>query len=222
MSESTFVTQDPSVLIGSKTAAGVTTGATLTDYYNFDGTTSKATETGGSSKWELNGVYTVGAGETSNSLQIVVEASSDRINWYRLLNESISDGTSTLTKREWTIAQTTEYGTLGYDAEDAGFTAGLKVTGAGGATGYIESDTEIVAGTSGTLLLSNVTGAFVNDEDITDSGTGDASVNGILTSITRFSLPVNISNLYHRVSVKETGKASTFGTVFIQGVLNQG
>ena len=215
-----YAIQDPSVLIGSKTSANVATGVTLTDYYNFDGTTSKVIETGEAPIIELNGIYTAGVGETANSLQVIVEASSDRVNWYRLLNESITDGTSTLTDREFTHVQSTTYGTLGYDAESVGFTAGLLVTGDGGATGIIESDTEIVADTSGTLLLSNVTGTFINDEALTDSGSGAAVVNGILTSVTRFSLPIDISNKLVRISVKETGVASNAGTIFIEGVVN--
>jgi len=215
-----YAIQDPAVLIGSKTSLNVATGVTLTDYYNFDGTTSKVIETGEAPIIELNGIYTAGVGETANSLQVIVEASSDRVNWYRLLNESITDGTSTLTDREFTHVQSTTYGTLGYDAESVGFTAGLLVTGDGGATGIIESDTEIVADTSGTLLLSNVTGTFINDEALTDSGSGAAVVNGILTSVTRFSLPIDISNKLVRISVKETGVASNAGTIFIEGVVN--
>ena len=216
-----YAIQDPAVLIGSKsTSTNIATGVTLTDYYNFDGTTSKVIETGEAPIIELNGIYTAGTGETANSVEIIVEASSDRVNWYRLLNESITDGTSTLTDREFTHVQSTTYGTLGYDAESVGFTAGLLVTGNGGATGIIESDTEIVADTSGTLLLSNVTGTFINDEALTDSGSGAAAVNGVLTSVTRFSLPIDISNKLVRISVKETGVASNAGTIFIEGVVN--
>jgi len=208
-----------SALIGSK--SGTTrTGATLTDYYDFDGDATKIIEVGGYSKLELSGVYTVGADETSNSIQIILEGSTDRTNWYRYLNEATSTSTSTLTQREFTIAQATTSGTLGYDAESTGFTVGFKVTGNGGATGYIEADTEIVAGTSGTLTLSNVTGAYVNDEALTDSGSGAATVNKLLVSTTTFTLPIDISSKYARISVKETGKAATHGNVFIEATLS--
>ena len=204
-------------IIGSKNAdTKALTAVTLTDYYDLDGTASKSFTTGDNPKLELTGQYTAGAGETSNSIELMVESSSDGTNWFRILNEAVTNGTSTLTQREFTLVQATTYGTLGYDAESAPFTAGLKVTGAGGATGYVETDTEIVADTSGTLLLSNVTGTFVNDEAITDSGTGAATVNGILTSITNFSLPLDISNEYIRVSAKETGVASNAGTLFVE------
>lgn len=214
--------QDPAVLIGSKDATTkVPTGATLTDYYDFDGDTTKIIETGEASKIELNCIWTAGTGETANTLQLIIDASSDRTNWYRILNDTVSGGTSTVTQREFTITQVTDYGTLGYDGLDAAFTAGLLITGGtSGATGYIESDTEIVADTSGTLLLSNVSAtAFQNDEDFTDSSTGDATVNGILTSITKFSLPIDISNLYTRISVKEGGVASNAGTIFVESVV---
>ena len=205
--------------IGSKTEAGVLTAATLPTFYDFDGTTTKAFTTGGMSKMELNGKYTAGTGETANSVQIIVEDSFDGVNYYRLLNESVSGGTSTLTQREFTITQVTTYGTLAYDAQSANFTAGLKVTGGtSSATGYIETDTD--AGSTGTLLLSNVSGTFQDNEAITDSSTGAATVNGILTSITTFALPLDISNRYIRVSAKETGVASNAGTLSLTAIIS--
>lgn len=213
--------QDPLVLIGSK--SGTTrTGVALVDYYNLDGTTTKVFDTPEASKLELNGVYTAGSGETSNSIQIIVEASSDRTNWYRLLNETVSDGTSTLSQREFTLVQSTTYGTLAYDNQSANFTEGLKITGGtSGATAYIESDSD--SGTTGTLTLSNVSGGpFQNDEQITDTAgsPGTADVNGILTSITSFSLPLDISNKYHRISVKESGVSSNAGTIFVEAIIS--
>lgn len=214
-----YATQNPAVLIGSRnTTTDAVTGATLTNYYDLDGLTTKIFETGEATKIELDCVYEAGAGETANSVQVIIESSPDRTNWYRLLNESVSDGTSTLTQREFTITQTTTYGKLAYDAQSDNFTVGLLVTGAGGATGIIESDTD--AGTTGTLTLSNISGTFVDNENLTDSGTGAAVVNGVLTSVTRFSLPVDISNRYTRVSFKETGVASNYGTIFVEGVVN--
>jgi len=207
--------QNNIALMGSKTSAGVTTGVALVDYYNLDGTTTKYFTTGGASRIEFTGVYTAGSGETANSIQIKVDSSDDAVTWYPTLNETVSSGTSTLNEREFTLTQCTNYGTLAYDAQSANFTAGLKVTGAGGATGYIETDTD--SGTTGTLLLSNVSAtAFINDEAITDSGTGAAVVNGILTSITRFALPLDIQNRHIRVSVKETGVASNAGTIYME------
>lgn len=206
-------------LIGSKnTTTKAITPVTLKDYYDLDGTLTKKFETGGMSKLELIVEYTAGSGETSNSLQIVVWASDDGTNWRRLLNESVSDGTSTLTQREFTITQSTAEGTLAYDAQSANFTVGLKVTDVGGGSGYIEADTD--SGTTGVLTLSNITAPFVNDQVITDSDSGSATVNGILTSITTLSLPLDISNKFHRISVKETGVASNAGTVYVGGVIS--
>jgi len=210
--------QDPSVIVGTKNVStNIFTAVTLKNYYDFDGTASKILETGEGSKIELDCIYTAGAGETANSVQVIMESSSDRTNWYRLLNETVTDGTSTLTDREFTHVQSTTYGTLAYDAQSANFVVGLLATGAGGATGIIESDTD--AGTTGTLVLSNITGAFISDEAITDSGTGAAVVNGVLTSVTRFSLPIDISNIYHRISVKETGVVTNYGTISVEAVV---
>lgn len=70
--------------------------------------------------------------------------------------------------------------TLAYDAQSANFTAGLVVTGgASGATAVILEDSD--AGTTGTLTLGNIVGTFQDNEAITDSGSGAATVNGTLT-----------------------------------------
>ncbi len=72
--------------------------------------------------------------------------------------------------------------TLAYDGQSANFTAGLLLTGGtSGATGYIHQDTD--AGTTGTLLLTDVRGTFVDNEAITDSSTGAAVVNGTAASL---------------------------------------
>ena len=205
-------------VIGSETDAGVITRVALTDYYNYDGTTTKSFAVGGFPKLELNVSYLAGVGETSNSLQIAIDSSNDGVTWFRLVNDSVSDGTSTLTQRQFTIAQSTVEGYLAYDGQSANFTAGLKVTdGTSGATGYIESDTD--GGTAGTLLLSNISGTFGNDNAITDSGTGAATINGVLQSLTNFSLPLDISSEHIRISVKETGVSANAGTIFVSGLL---
>lgn len=210
-----YAIQNNMTLMGSKTTAGVTTGVALVDYYNLDGTTTKYFTTGEASRMELIGIYEVGADETANSIQIKVDSSEDAINWYPLLNESISDGTSTLTEREFTLAQYTNYGELKYDAQSANFTAGLKLTGGtSSATGYIETDVD--AGATGVLTLSNISGTFQTNETITDSSTGSATSDGVLTSLTRFSLPLDIQNKYIRVSAKETGVAANAGNIYME------
>jgi len=65
---------------------------------------------------------------------------------------------------------------LAFDAETGAFVVGEDVTGAGGATGTIvEVDSD---GSAGTLLLRDVTGTFNNDESLTGSIAGAATVDG--------------------------------------------
>jgi hypothetical protein len=69
--------------------------------------------------------------------------------------------------------------TLGYDAQTANFTAGLVVTGGtSGAKGVILEDAD--GGATGTLTLGDITGTFADNENITDTATGSATVNGTL------------------------------------------
>ncbi len=66
---------------------------------------------------------------------------------------------------------------LAYDARSAAFTVGLTVTGGTSlATGVIAAD---AAGSAGTLTLTSVTGVFQDNEALTDSSTGAATVNGV-------------------------------------------
>lgn len=100
-------------IIGTK--AGTTrTAATLPATY--DGTTLKSFKTHGFSEMIVDIIYTTGAAETNNTIQIKLEDSPDNVNFYRLTNEAASSGTSTLTQREFTFtgaAAATAY-TLSY------------------------------------------------------------------------------------------------------------
>jgi len=69
-------------------------------------TLSKTIETSGYSKLNLDVLYTMGSGESSNSIEIKVEGSPDRTNFYRIPNDSTTNGTSTLTAREFTFVGT--------------------------------------------------------------------------------------------------------------------
>jgi hypothetical protein len=70
---------------------------------------------------------------------------------------------------------------LAYDTQTANFTLGDVLTGAtSGATGRIIADAD--GGATGTLTLSEISGAFIDNEIITGSTTGSATVNGTLTS----------------------------------------
>jgi hypothetical protein len=95
--------QNPLILIGTKSPAGVTTGVTLESTYQTDEATTaiKTFTSGGFSKLSLDIAYTMGAAETANTIEMVVESSPDRINFYRLpIDATVTQ--STITAREWT------------------------------------------------------------------------------------------------------------------------
>jgi hypothetical protein len=66
--------------------------------------------------------------------------------------------------------------TLNYDGQTGNFALNETVTGAGGATGVVIADSD--GGTSGTLTLKSVTGTFIDNEALTGSVAGAATVNG--------------------------------------------
>lgn len=131
-------------IVGSKSGTTLTSVA-LTDAYDVANKT-KIFETGGMSKLNLDCLYTMGATETLNSIELRVEGSPDGTNFYRIPNESISSGTSTLTRREFTY--------VGVDA-----------------------------------------------------------------AATTISVGIDIFYKYVRVSVKETGKVTNFGTIYIEATI---
>lgn len=109
-----YEVQQNIVLIGSK--SGTTrTSATLTSTY----TNTATQKVEGMSKINLDILYTMGSGETSNSVEIKVEGSPDGTNWYRIPNESAAAGTSTLTAREFTF--------VGTNAAEATISIGLDI-----------------------------------------------------------------------------------------------
>lgn len=88
-------------LIGSKSGTTRTSIALTTAYDDAAGT--KIFETSDYSKLNLDILYTTGAAETNNSIELRVECSPDRTNWYRIPNDATSAGTSTITAREFTF-----------------------------------------------------------------------------------------------------------------------
>lgn len=71
--------------------------------------------------------------------------------------------------------------TLAYDTQTGNFTAGLIVTGqSSGATARIQADSD--SGATGTLTLVDIDGDFIDNELITDTGGGSATVNGALVA----------------------------------------
>lgn len=96
-----YATQINFPVIGSK--SGTTrTAVTLTDAYDVANKT-KIFPCEGMSKVNFDVLYTTGSGETSNSIELRIEGSPDGTNFYRIPNESVSGGTSTLTQREFTF-----------------------------------------------------------------------------------------------------------------------
>jgi len=98
---------DTFVLIGSKTTAGVRTGVELESTYSTTESPAEPTKTlavAGYTKATLDFLYTMGGSETSNTVEVTLEGSPDRVNWYELSNDSTTGGTSTLTNREFQVA----------------------------------------------------------------------------------------------------------------------
>lgn len=130
-------------LIGSKVD---TTRTSLVLAAAYNATNSKTFEVSGYSKVNFDILYTMGATETANSIELKIEGSTDETNFYRLPNESVSAGVSTLTAREFTF--------VGVDA-----------------------------------------------------------------AATTISLGLDIFYKLIKISVKETGKVTNFGTVYVEGTL---
>jgi hypothetical protein len=76
----------------------------------------------------------------------------------------------------------TDFGILNFDSETGTFTAELTVTG--GTSGATATIDEVQ---SSYLVLSNISGEFEDDETITDTSTGSASVNGELIAYNQSS-----------------------------------
>ncbi len=110
-------------LIGSKDSSNTRTAVTLTSSYEAEtspqSTPTKTFDVGGFSRVEFAVNYTMGASESSNSIEVKVEWSPDATNFYRLMNDSTSAGTSTLTVREFTY--------VGVNAAASPITFGLDI-----------------------------------------------------------------------------------------------
>lgn len=129
------------VLFGSKSGTN-RTAVTLTAAYSGN---RKVIPTGGMSKLNMNILYTTGAAETNNSINILVEASPDGTNFYQIPNESVSGGTSTLTQREFTFvgaSAATAYAlSLPIDLQDEFLRVSINESGVASVfgTAYIEA-----------------------------------------------------------------------------------
>jgi hypothetical protein len=85
---------------------------------------------------------------------------------------------------------------LAYDGQSGNFTVGDTVTGgSSGATGTILIDRD--AGTSGVLILSDVSGTFTDNEALADEHTGAALANGTQTAAGAAITGVDTDKLSH-------------------------
>ena len=113
-----FRSQDLFPVFGTKlTVAPFTrTPVTLTAAYTGN---SKELKVAGYSKFNLDILYTMGATESANTIEIKMEGSYDGVNWYRIPNESNSSGVSTLYARNWVYT--------GVDAAAAPISIGIDI-----------------------------------------------------------------------------------------------
>lgn len=94
---------------GATVSTATRTAVTLESTYQAESGATKATKTFKTShysKLNLDILYTMGGSETSNSIELKFEGSPDGVNFYRIPNESVSGGTSTITAREFTFVGT--------------------------------------------------------------------------------------------------------------------
>lgn len=97
-----YRTTDHFVAFGSKAATtNVVTPAALTA--NFIDS-QKIFKVAGFVKMNLDILYTEGASETANTIEVIIEDSTDKVNWFRIANESNSNGVSTLYARNFSFA----------------------------------------------------------------------------------------------------------------------
>lgn len=106
---------------GTKSGTTRTSVALTASYQTESGFTvpTKSFETGGFSKMNVDILYTMGATETTNSIEVKLEGSPDKTNWYRIPNDSTTAGTSTLTAREFTF--------VGADAAATTISVGIDI-----------------------------------------------------------------------------------------------
>ena len=103
-----YPNQSIEVLIGSKSGTTRTSVEMESTYQTTESPTeaTKSFECGGYSNVVFDVLYTMGTSETSNSIEIKLESSTDRTNWTRLPTDTTTGGTSTLAAREFTFVGT--------------------------------------------------------------------------------------------------------------------
>lgn len=142
-----YPNQPTVVAIGTKSETTlVRSPITLESTYQAESGQTKPTKTlpsGGMSKMNLSLLYTMGAGETTNSIEVKIEESPDGTNFYRIPNDTTSNGTSTLTAREFTfvgINATTATISVGLDIFYNNIKISIKETGVASNKGTIFGD----------------------------------------------------------------------------------
>ena len=140
-----YANQSSQVAFGSKDGT-TRTSVELESTYQTESANTEATKsflTGGQSKLNLDILYTMGATETSNSIELKFEGSSDEVNYYRIPNDSTSGDTSTLTAREFTFVGTNAAATtisIGLDIFYKFMRVSAKETGVGSNKGTIYAE----------------------------------------------------------------------------------
>ncbi len=79
------------------------------------------------------------------------------------------------------VGDVEELGALAFDGQGTNFTVGHLISAAAGslATGTLVEQTD--GGASGTIIMKDIVGAFVNNDVLTDEGTGDGDSTGTQT-----------------------------------------
>lgn len=136
-------------------------------------------EADGIIKGYLNQYYADSALRTTPWVTPVIEGLNNTANSGTATLPSLSLETTTAYTAAWKITITANAGEywLLYDGESAAFTVAETAAGVGGGSGTVRQ--VIDNGTTGALLLSTVTGTYVNDAALTTAA-GAAVVNGTI------------------------------------------
>lgn len=98
MSSLRYTNQPTIEAIGSIDEDGNRVGSTLSGTYSDN---RYEFSSDGYSKINIDMLYTMDAAETGNGISLIVEGSPNGDHWYRIPNETVSGGTSTLEEREF-------------------------------------------------------------------------------------------------------------------------
>ena len=117
-----------------------------------------------------------------------MEVARNRINGHSIkLASGSCSGVGTKFKDLWDAC---ELSTINYDAKTGVFTAGLTITGGtSGATAVIVINDD--SGSTGVLTVRKAAGDFQDNETITDTSTGSATVDGIRNEIIALTYPTS-------------------------------